>query len=366
MNAAELFRSAMNRSALLVSSVAFSTFFFAQGCGQDRIYMIPEPPDAGPPPICVVGDVQDCSTGLKGVCEAGKSTCVESGELVVSWSPCVGVTASSAEVCDGLDNDCDGISDEGGLCSTPPAVTCPPDRTVNANSTVALLTTATDAEGDTFTCEWDVASRPATSAGNFSAPTNCRQTNYFADVVGAHNVRFTATDSNGQKSTCATTITVLPVGDLWIELTWDKPNDMDLHLQHPNAGNSHSPLAWSPVNGPTDCFFAEKNPSWDAAGTADDPSLDRDDEVMTGPENIRINSPVVGQKYTIGVHNYAYNAAPSAVNATVKVYCAGSLVATKTRAFTMEGDMWVMGTIEYRGNDCAFTPDGYSLFVAPF
>ncbi|MCC6523856.1 MAG: hypothetical protein IT373_14455 [Polyangiaceae bacterium] len=48
-----------------------------------------------------------CSTGLQGVCAAGTRQC-QSGTL-----NCVQNTASSSESCDNLDNDCDGSTDEG-------------------------------------------------------------------------------------------------------------------------------------------------------------------------------------------------------------------------------------------------------------
>src|SRR5262249_15172802 len=58
-----------------------------------------------------------CSTGLDGVCSAGTTAC-EMGALV-----CVQNTPPSAEICDGLDNDCNGLTDEdnpgGGIeCAT--------------------------------------------------------------------------------------------------------------------------------------------------------------------------------------------------------------------------------------------------------
>jgi MYXO-CTERM domain-containing protein len=53
------------------------------------------------------GSGASCSTGKSGVCAAGVNHCI-SGAIA-----CVQTTASSAEVCDGLDNDCNGSVDDG-------------------------------------------------------------------------------------------------------------------------------------------------------------------------------------------------------------------------------------------------------------
>jgi Notch-like protein len=66
-----------------------------------------------------------CSTGLPGVCGPGTTSCT--GGMIV----CNQTTASSAEACDNVDNDCDAQTDEGdpgggGACNTGAPGICGP------------------------------------------------------------------------------------------------------------------------------------------------------------------------------------------------------------------------------------------------
>ncbi|HYB98101.1 MAG TPA: putative metal-binding motif-containing protein [Candidatus Limnocylindrales bacterium] len=58
-----------------------------------------------------------CSTGMPGVCSAGTTTCAGSLQCIQNQGP-------SAEICDSLDNDCDGFVDEGNVCLLPDGTAC--------------------------------------------------------------------------------------------------------------------------------------------------------------------------------------------------------------------------------------------------
>jgi hypothetical protein len=206
-----------------------------------------------------------------------------------------------------------------------------------------------------------VVSRRATSSGTFSAPTSCTGSSDFADVVGMHVPRFTAIDVLGMTSSCDVTVPVQPLGDLWAELTWNQPNGLHLHLLHSAGGNRRQAKSWVRQY---DCSFLNRNPSWDNPGTADEPSLDRDDITGRGPENIRINTPSTAHTHSVGVHRYSWAASPVPVVTTVRVYGAGQLEATQTRGFSKKKEFWAVGVVDFAGAGaagCFFTPDGYTL-----
>ena len=56
-----------------------------------------------------------CTTGLKGVCAPGRTFCADGGLV------CVRNRDAGVELCNGLDDDCDGVVDNGFFLSTDPA-----------------------------------------------------------------------------------------------------------------------------------------------------------------------------------------------------------------------------------------------------
>jgi hypothetical protein len=77
--------------------------------------------------LCTPGSTAPCYTGPfgtegVGTCLAGSQTCNAAG---TGYGECVGEVTPAVEACgDGLDNNCDGMSDEGCLCSPGSTVSC--------------------------------------------------------------------------------------------------------------------------------------------------------------------------------------------------------------------------------------------------
>ncbi|MBP8811392.1 MAG: hypothetical protein KBG48_15835 [Kofleriaceae bacterium] len=83
--------------------------------------------DADESCVCVPGSIATCYDGPAGtagvgVCVAGARKCAPDGG---GYGNCVGSVGPSAEVCgDGLDNDCDGVADDGCSCAPGSTLSC--------------------------------------------------------------------------------------------------------------------------------------------------------------------------------------------------------------------------------------------------
>ncbi len=76
---------------------------------------------------CQPGDTQPCGKST-GACQKGTRECVSDGSGGTEWSSCRGNIEPSTEVCDNVDNDCDGLTDENNFSSVhiggPQGTTC--------------------------------------------------------------------------------------------------------------------------------------------------------------------------------------------------------------------------------------------------
>jgi hypothetical protein len=151
---------------------------------------------------CVAGQKQPCGVAV-GQCKAGVSTC----NLAGVWGPCGGGVGPAVEVCNGLDDDCDGMTDEDGVCPTPPpVVTCQGAAATTVGTSVTLAASGSDPGGGAVVLSWSVTGKPAGSTAQPS-PTSASTTKITPDLPGTYELTFCATSSKGVSSCCKTTVT---------------------------------------------------------------------------------------------------------------------------------------------------------------
>jgi MYXO-CTERM domain-containing protein len=98
---------------------------------------------------CVEGQTRTCGDG-EGACAPGQQTCGTEG----TWGACEGATDPAAELCNGVDDDCDGIVDE--MDGTP---LCPEGGSCHDGTCVPPTPAAEDG-GDESGCGCRAGGRP--------------------------------------------------------------------------------------------------------------------------------------------------------------------------------------------------------------
>ncbi|MFA5021446.1 MAG: hypothetical protein WC517_05340, partial [Patescibacteria group bacterium] len=126
--------SKIKTQQLCVGSVCVTENEFMEvfGAGVGEL-LVPE--DGG---VCTNGTNQPCSSEV-GACQIGVQIC-ESG----AWGECIGAVFPTDEICDEVDNDCDGEVDEGGICVAP-------EPEPISTSTEPIITTTTTPDVSTTT-----------------------------------------------------------------------------------------------------------------------------------------------------------------------------------------------------------------------
>ena len=248
-----------------------------------------------------------------------------------------------------------------GPCGTecdPPIAVCPAPTEGLVGEVVTLVGSGVDPNGDPLACEWSVVSAPIGSNRRPMYPSSC-STTFYPDVVGVYTIRLQVRDPLGNVGECVTTHTsVAPPDGLWVELFWDIPDDVDLHLLHPLAGDPHSTASWRTT--PYDCYYLNQNPDWDQPGvTSDDPTHDRDDTSGTGPENVRVPIPSALHPYHVGVVFFRDHGTGAPVTATINAYCRGAFAVNRQTTLTTNAETVFLGSMTFdAAGACTWTDAG--------
>jgi YD repeat-containing protein len=160
------------------------------------------------PAQCVPDTTQSCYEGPAGtqdvgLCRGGTKTCQADG----TYGACQGQVLPQTEICDTLDNNCDGQVDEGGGCvvNQPPQITSTAILTAQVGQAYSYDVNATDPDaGDTLT--FSLTTFPA----GMTIDTNTGMITWTpgANQAGSQNVTVRVQDANGGFATQSFTIQV--------------------------------------------------------------------------------------------------------------------------------------------------------------
>jgi hypothetical protein len=337
---------------------------------------------------CTPGAVERCFAGPPGkhnvgVCTDGTQTCF--GAEFGSWGPCLGSISPSVEVCDKLDNDCNGCVDDGLCCGGQLA--CPqsvpdvnPYTDVTYNGGQYLMGGGTNwmwtVVGGPCDQLFAKTTQPVVQSFTVTNGNGQNVTVHFT-LSGDYTITFTAVGSDGKTYTCTWIQHVIGPG-VRFELCWDHTGsslqggaDLDLHVHRsgtntdwfttqPGAFGASNPDdcnysdctvdAYSPpqnifvpppnwgyaTTNINNCSGAPTSPmgnSWVGLGLCEDPRLDIDNISTPGrPENTNIDDPNNGDTFRAMVHYYGQDGSTSQntvdEHPIVNIYCGGVLTAS--------------------------------------
>ena len=315
---------------------------------------------------CEMGSVQTCFIGPPGrrgigACSDGEQTCESNPDGGGRWGDCTGGTGPSPDVCNGLDNLCNGCSFDRDCPISCPA---PDDSRIPTGSPFAAypLRVRDFYPGRISGVNWQIEGGPcdrlATRLVSFELTGASSEVATFTPrLSGDYRVTLTITTAEGTTLTCSWVVHVEAPG-LRIEMCYpeSETQDLDLFLSQPGfrvpwylAGSTAfaptpracswfnceatlrgatSRASWGYPDSPlSECENGPQGAQWRALGACSNPRLDIDNnlDMSVGlPENINIDAPRDGDAFRIMVQNFTGIVARPVVN----VYCAGRRIAT--------------------------------------
>jgi hypothetical protein len=321
---------------------------------------------------CTPGAVQPCFRGPPGrrgigACADGTQQCT--GGEFGTWGTCTGGIAPTGETCDGLDNDCNGCTDEIEGCI--PTGTCPgpgDPRVPDAQPFVDYGLHGGDFfSGSATAWRWTVTGGPCDTIlprPSFTLTNTTMENAVFHPTLsGDYTVTMDVTQADGSHFLCTWIVHVLAPG-LRIEMCYPEASteDLDLFLSRPGfsgnwyvdmvdafgpapsscgwhdceatirgtmrSGTPYSRASWGYADSPISaCSGSPQGAQWRAIGHCANPRLDIDNNLSEGigvPENINVDDPHDGDQFRVMVQNFTGTIARPVVN----VYCDGRRVAT--------------------------------------
>jgi hypothetical protein len=241
-------------------------------------------------------------------------------------------------------------------------IQCPAAVTTAVGTPVTLAATAQVLGGNITGYRWSIGSAPTGGIGTPDQwdpdPPDQPTESFLPFIVGTYDIMAEVFDDQGRSTACTTQVIAQGEG-LVVTLTWDGSGDVDLHVHNQN------PTPW--FGSTDDCYYANQNPVWipgQPASQGPNPALDFDNTIANGPENTRVSTVMIGQPYTVAVHNY--DAAAGRV-ATVTIFCGGVTAPTFTATSNpLQGsaggdctnnDFWRVATVTFTSaSQCTVTP----------
>ncbi len=152
---------------------------------------------------CITGAMRNCGTDV-GECIRGNETC----DVMGRWGPCLGGRGPVTEVCNSRDDDCDADVDEDDVCPrVPPTAMCPGAESTLVGTAVTLTGSGSDPDGGSVTYRWTVV--PPAPVGSTAAPTpaTAASTMFTPDQAGTYTLQFCVTDDEAARTCCTVTVT---------------------------------------------------------------------------------------------------------------------------------------------------------------
>jgi hypothetical protein len=277
--------------------------------------------------------------------------------------------AATAEVCDGVDNDCDGATDEQLDCNA--ALACPAPGSLRDGHVLedyAIDGTRLFA-GDAQRWTWTVTGGPCEQLFAHEGKESSLQVRgadspkltFQPTAPGDYLVTVAITTRAGATLGCRFPVHVAGTG-VFVELCWDTTrfDDVDLHLHEPGStaswlsdsecnrgncrGSSLRHLDWGYPRSPlAACVGGPDGEAWAKLGGCINPRLIDSADTEGRQDTVALDAPANGASYRTMAH---YFAGLDGTHPLTNIYCQGRLVASFGQGPDLVGGFDSPGTRE--------------------